>query len=341
MSLTTGTAVTRYGWDPIHMPSSVIERVNRLGKDQPELLLFTYRKGRLFGKAEPTGLDGAEQPVQDKDLENNVGLDDEGAEDEEDLAEEIEIADQVQSKVADGDQVVADAENAASVPYKEVAPGGEIPGVHRSTRIKFQPKKPYVPSMTGSKYAAATALLMIQDHGSLHPDLHRQLCQVEMQDQPNVVAVIMTQLSLKMGLKTWKDKGRPAAKSEMKQLHMCDTFITKHYKDLDVVQRKSILESHMFLKEKKNGDIKGRTVAGGNKKRDFISKEDSRLPTVSTEAVLLSCIIDAEEERDVTVIDIPNEFIQTRVENEKDMVYIRVRGVHSDTVRSEERRVSL
>ena len=117
-----------------------------------------------------------------------------------------------------------------------------------------------------------------------------------------MLAIIMTQLSLNMGMKTWKDKGRSAAKSEMKQLHMCDTFITKHYKDLDVVQRKSILESHMFLKEKKNGDIKGRTVYGGNKQRGFISKEDSSSPIVSTEAVLLSCIIEAEEERDVAVI---------------------------------------
>ena len=111
MILTTSADVTRYGWDPIPMPSSVIERVNRLGKDQPELLLFTNRKGRLIGKSEPTGVDGdgAEQPGQNEDLEDDVGLDDEGAEDEEDLAKEIEIADQVQSEVADGDQVKADA----------------------------------------------------------------------------------------------------------------------------------------------------------------------------------------------------------------------------------------
>ena len=51
---------------------------------------------------------------------------------------------------------------------------------------------------------------------------------------------------------------------------------------------------------------------------------------MSTEAVLLSCIIDDEEERDVAVIDIPNAFIQKRVENEKYMVYIRVRGVLVD-----------
>ena len=78
-----------------------------------------------------------------------------------------------------------------------------------------------------------------------------------MQEQPDVVAVIMAQLSLKMGLKTWKEKGRLAAKSEMKQLHMRDTFITKHYKYLDVVQRKLIIEYHMFLKEKKMEISKG------------------------------------------------------------------------------------
>ena len=96
------------------------------------------------------------------------------------------------------------------------------------------------------------------------------------------------------------------------------------------MERKSILESHLFLKLKRDGKIKGRAVAGGNKQRDFISKEDASSPTVSTEAVLLSCIIDAEEERDVAAIDIPNAFIQTRVEDEKDMVIIRVRGVLVD-----------
>jgi hypothetical protein len=54
------------------------------------------------------------------------------------------------------------------------------------------------------------------------------------------------------------------------------------------------------------------------------------LPTIATEAVLLSCIIDAEEGRDVAVIDIPNAFIQTRVEDEGDMAIIKIRGVLVD-----------
>ena len=91
-----------------------------------------------------------------------------------------------------------------------------------------------------------------------------------------------------------------------------------------------MLESHIFLKEKRYGSIKGRAVAGGNKHRDYISKEDSSSPTVATEAVLLSCIIDAEEERGVAVIDILNAFIQTRVEDEKYMAFIKIRGLLVD-----------
>jgi hypothetical protein len=43
--------------------------------------------------------------------------------------------------------------------------------------------------------------------------------------------------------------------------------------------------------------------------------------------VLLLCIIDAEEERDVAVMDISNGFLQTRVENEKYMAFIKIRGI--------------
>ena len=71
-------------------------------------------------------------------------------------------------------------------------------------------------------------------------------------------------------------------------------------------------------------------MAGRNKQRGYISKEDASSPTVASESVLLSCVIDAEEGRDVAVIDIPNAFIQTRVEDEKDMAIIKIRGILVD-----------
>jgi hypothetical protein len=147
------------------------------------------------------------------------------------------------------------------------------------------------------------------------------------QAELDVVVAIMTQLSLKAGLKERGEETFMAAQSETKQLHFRSTFKPNHWRELSQVQGQTVLECHMFLKHKQDGKIKGRTVAGGNKQRDYNSKEDSSLPTVATESVLLSCIIDAEEERDVAVVDIPNAFVQTRVENEKDMAFIKIRGI--------------
>jgi hypothetical protein len=86
----------------------------------------------------------------------------------------------------------------------------------------------------------------------------------------------------------------------------------------------------MFLKLKRDGEIKGRTVAGRNKQRNYISKEDASSPTVAMESVLLLCIIDAEEYRDVAIVDIPNAFVQTRVENKKYMAFVKIRGILVD-----------
>jgi hypothetical protein len=48
------------------------------------------------------------------------------------------------------------------------------------------------------------------------------------QAEPDVVAAIMTQLSLKAGLKEWGQETFMAAQSEMKQLHFRNTFKPKH-----------------------------------------------------------------------------------------------------------------
>ena len=67
-------------------------------------------------------------------------------------------------------------------------------------------------------------------------------------------------------------------------------------------------------------------LAGGNKQRGYILKEDASSPTVSNEAVMLTCVIDADENRDVAIVDILNAFVQTVVEDEKDRAFIWIRG---------------
>jgi hypothetical protein len=64
----------------------------------------------------------------------------------------------------------------------------------------------------------------------------------------------------------------------------------------------------------------------GQQAEDFISKENASSPTVATESVLLASLVDAQENRDIAIVDIPNAFIQTVVENNEDKVVMRIRG---------------
>jgi hypothetical protein len=47
-------------WDAILMPGTVIDRVNKLGKDQPKHFVFTDCSGRLLGDVELQGVNGDE-----------------------------------------------------------------------------------------------------------------------------------------------------------------------------------------------------------------------------------------------------------------------------------------
>ena len=69
-------------------------------------------------------------------------------------------------------------------------------------------------------------------------------------------------------------------------------------------------------------------MIGGNKQRDYITKEDVSSPTVTAEGVMLTCIINAQEDRDVAVVDIPNAFVQTVVSKEdaEHRVTVCIRG---------------
>jgi hypothetical protein len=144
----------------------------------------------------------------------------------------------------------------------------------------------------------------------------------------------MAQLSMKAAIKKWGEQAKVAISKEMKQLHWRNSYKPRHWHILTKKQKEQILESHIFIEEKRNGTIKARKVIGGNKQRDYITKEDVSSPTVTAEAVMLTCVIDAQEERDVAAVDIPNAFVQT-VMSEEDAehhVVVRIRGPLVDIV---------
>jgi len=143
----------------------------------------------------------------------------------------------------------------------------------------------------------------------------------------------LTTYSLNKGIKKFGERGRQSALSEMKQLHDRDCFTPIDVTTLTTTERKRAMESLIFLVEKKSGKVKARHCANGSVQRGWMSREDTSSPTVSTEAIFLTSVIEAEEERDVATCDIPNAFIQTECAfRDKDghRTVMKIRGVLVD-----------
>ncbi len=192
-----------------------------------------------------------------------------------------------------------------------------------------QPEK-YVPSMQGNKYQVALAQITTS-LGSSKTSMAFAMMSVKLMNEgthqcADVVGMVMAQVSLKAALKKWGREAEESVGKEMKQLHWQTSFKPTHWKLLTSEQCKKVLESHIFVEWKQDGVLKARQVAGGNKQRGYVMKEDASSPTVSSEAVMLACIVNANENREGAIADIPNAFVQTVVEDEKDRAFICICG---------------
>ena len=346
LSLNTSRVITRRSWTVLPMPQAVIDKVNALAADQPSLITFTDKQGNEIGEetdiitppqrqseeyeipgvvgdiAKITGVDmdsatgdnsitnqkadlgnepdHNEPPLVDSGTDFDPTTDDSPTDEVTDTSFDESTPAAVSSPPAKGK-----TPEAFSEPTTQATP------TRRSTRERKQIKS-YVPSMSGKSYQYAATQLASSTH------------------HPQVVEMILTQLTLKTAINKWGSRAICAAESEMKQLHWRNTFKPVHYSELSSKQKEMILESHIFLTEKRTGEIKGRTVAGGNKQRNYIEKEDASSPTVATESVIITSVVDAKENRHTAVIDVPNAFIQTVVNDKGRRVIIRIRGMLVD-----------
>jgi hypothetical protein len=116
-------------------------------------------------------------------------------------------------------------------------------------------------------------------------------------------SAVMTQHSMKKGLKLFGE--------------------ATHAAKMTPTEQKRALNYLMFLKKKRSRIIKDQGCAHGRKQREYTTKEDASAPTVAIESVLLSCVIDAKEGRDVATVDIPGAFMQANMD---ELVHMKLEG---------------
>jgi hypothetical protein len=111
-------------------------------------------------------------------------------------------------------------------------------------------------------------------------------------------------MGAKVGVKKHGDKATEAIVSECKQLDDKKAFKPRHQNELTKLQLKQVLLAITLVKEKRNGKLKGRTVADGRGQREHISRDDATSPTASIEALMISIAVDTKERRHVATADV-------------------------------------
>ena len=208
----------------------------------------------------------------------------------------------------------------------------EVTVLRRSNRQRQKPTR-LVPTMTGQQHEETNHLIVQSNKDTAE---HDEQCAVviaktiailrDEADGCNVKdqASFIQTCTLKQGIKKFGDRGTEAALKEIGQLHERNCFEPVQANESTFEQRKKVLESLMFLTEKRDGTVKARQCADGSKQRIWTDKRETASPTVSLESILLTATIEAKEHREVAVADTPDAFIQT--ENEGETVHMKTRG---------------
>ena len=84
-----------------------------------------------------------------------------------------------------------------------------------------------------------------------------------------------------------------------------------HWHEVTGKQKEQVLKFHIFIKQKRDVNIKAHKVIVRKEQRNHVTEEDVSSPMVLEEAVMPMCATNAQKERDMAVASIPNVCAQT------------------------------
>ena len=96
------------------------------------------------------------------------------------------------------------------------------------------------------------------------------------------------QYSLNAGLRRFGEKGETAVTKELGQFNNYKVFEPIHANTLNEQEKREALSSLIFLKEKRNGDVKARSCANGSVQQEHVAKDEVALPTVALQSVFIT-----------------------------------------------------
>ena len=339
LDLRTGRLITRRKITPMPMTQSVIDLVHGLAtrEKMPDGLKITTKTGQvLYDSSCLAGVDYTTNATNNatKNAANNnyySVLDSDDSDDDSDYEDDEESTSQSDDEESYAGSTSSETESEATddATEEEANPSG-VEQYSRSGRPVKAPERlnllqchMQAQGQEEESYTVDTAKVIAT---TMH-HINMVLCKKEHKHHSFVETY-----SLKRGIKTFGKRAEEGAAHEMQQLHKRTAFAPINVANITPKERSRAMESFIFLVEKRDGQIKGRTVANGNSQRPYTAKVDTASPTVLTESIMLTAVIEAKEERDVMTADIPNAFVQTDVDAKQpgERIIMKIKGVLVD-----------
>jgi hypothetical protein len=353
LSLHTGKRILRNHWTVLPMPNDVVDAVHRLAAASKQAggITFTDKDGNIITdddddeEIEEAMENDEPIPVPD-DYHENIINDNREEIDEEAITgvdEEMDADDITPTVPNNQDEAITGVDNkqnmenthdnTQSIPEEEENDPDEyvtIGDINITSEMNASNREAEIEQTEDDRTNTRT-----NERYNLRPRPNKvQFTLAQSTEQtitlPKTHAhIMMTQLNVKDGLKAYGSKGDEAILKEIKQLHTRQALKPCSRDDMSQEERKRALRYLMFLKEKRDGTIKARGCADGRPQRLYTNKEDASSPTVSIEAMMLSCAIDAKENRYVVVSDIPGAFLHADME---DNVHMLLEGTVAEMI---------
>ena len=350
MSLKTGKPITRHKVTPCNTPPEVIRRVEQLAKrsgikqrNTPMIRTYALDTGVDYSDSDSSDDESYTDSSSDDDSLTGYETDDslpdleeQAYDSDDDTDSEDETPPRPPSRIArkknnsqksvniDTDTQVRQynptepASDVQNQPSTQPKPKYNNPQSHatelptptpprRSGRTR-KPPEFLQPTHTGKSHTSETKHLFSQAT-MRDPETYIEYSE----DEATIIAQCFIQTySLKAGIKKFGDDGLNAAKAEFQQMHDRQAWEPVDINNYPYHVRRQVMNSLMFLVQKRDGRIKARHCANGSIQRNWYTKEESSSPTAHQESVMITAAIDAKEGRDVAIVDIPNAFIQTK-----------------------------
>ncbi|KAI2501302.1 Reverse transcriptase (RNA-dependent DNA polymerase) [Fragilaria crotonensis] len=138
---------------------------------------------------------------------------------------------------------------------------------------------------------------------------------------------VLAQMSAKAAIRQHGKVAEDALLAEFSQMQDLTVYEPIDPATLTREQKRMALRAINLVQQKRCGRFKGRTVADGRPQRNLYDKSETASPTVSTDALLLTILIDAYERRDVGTADIVGAYLKAQMD---DFVLMKFTGESVD-----------